>query len=231
MLPMKRIPATRLNTLLAAASASEYADPSVHYPDWYLHRWHFLPDGYLTARGAHQYDRFIRPLYHAASESRTQTLLSNIVVSLRPGSVFEIGCGPGRTLAQLAAIPSVSLSGIDLSPFMLELAADRAGDAVQLRQANATLLPFKAESFDLVLALHVLGHMPPLEATVAAAEAVRVLRPGGRLVTVEHSWHHLEWPDSLEHRRHRRVGRGFARLRIHRRKLVAASEPRDTSEE
>ena len=101
------------------------------------------------------------------------------------GQVLEIGVGTGRNLAYYPA--QVQLVGVDLSPAMLAIARRRAqqlGRPVDLRPADAEHLPFADASFDTMLATLVLCSVP--DERRAIAEAARVLRPGGRLVLVEH---------------------------------------------
>ena len=70
---------------------------------------------------------------------------------------------------------------------MLDLARRRAEEccrAVRLTDGDASALPFDAESFDSVVFSLSLCSIP--DDRRAIAEAVRVLRPGGRLVALEH---------------------------------------------
>ena len=66
---------------------------------------------------------------------------------------------------------------------MVEAARDALsefGDRVDVRQADASQLPFPDESFDAVVSFIMLHHVIAWEKAVA--EAVRVLRAGGRLI-------------------------------------------------
>lgn len=101
------------------------------------------------------------------------------------GRVLEVGVGTGRNLPCYAS--DVALTGIDLSPAMLARAQARArqlGRAVDLRVADAERLPFADASFDTVLATLTLCSIP--DDVTAVAEMARVLRPGGRLVLLDH---------------------------------------------
>jgi SAM-dependent methyltransferase len=102
--------------------------------------------------------------------------------------LLEVGCGPGWTLARLAADGAQPLTAVDPSPAMVRRALRRsrplralaAAGALDIRCATAETLPFPAGSFDAALAVHVLYFWRP--ALLALRELRRVLRPGGRLV-------------------------------------------------
>ena len=105
----------------------------------------------------------------------------DMVVATVSGSdrrVLDIGGGMGRMSIPLSRRHFVTLT--DISPQMLDLAAPHASDRLRLRQADARRLPFADESFDFVLCIDVLPHIP--EPADAVAEARRVLSPGGTLV-------------------------------------------------
>lgn len=102
------------------------------------------------------------------------------------GETLEVGVGTGRTLRWYP--DTVRLTGIELSESMLRIAVARAaagGSQADLRLGDATALPFADETFDTVTFCLVLCTIP--EARRAVAEAVRVLRPGGRIVAFEHT--------------------------------------------
>lgn len=92
--------------------------------------------------------------------------------------VLEVGVGTGRIAIPLAE-RGVAVRGIDVSPRMLEVLRARS-DAVPVEVADATALPLSDDSVDAVLAVHVMHLIPAWPDAVA--EAVRVLRPGGRVV-------------------------------------------------
>ena len=107
------------------------------------------------------------------------------VCSQAEGDVLEIAVGTGRNLRHYP--PGVRLTGIELSPGMLEIArgeATRLGLATDLRLGDAQALDFPDASFDTVTCTLSLCTIPDDEAAVA--EAWRVLRPGGRFLLLEH---------------------------------------------
>ena len=79
------------------------------------------------------------------------------------------------------------MTGIDLSEQMLAVARRRArelGRAVNLRQGDAQQLPFPDAAFDTVVCALSLCSIP--DDRKAVAEMERVLRPGGRLLLLDH---------------------------------------------
>jgi ubiquinone/menaquinone biosynthesis C-methylase UbiE len=107
------------------------------------------------------------------------------VCSRARGEVLEIAAGTGRNLPFYPE--NVRLTGVELSPKMLEIAQRRAreiGREADLRAGDAQDLPFRDASFDTVVCTLGLCTIP--DDRGAVAEAARVLRPGGCLLLLEH---------------------------------------------
>ncbi|MFF4894716.1 class I SAM-dependent methyltransferase [Micromonospora chersina] len=106
------------------------------------------------------------------------------------GRVLEVAVGTGRNLSHYPA--DATLTGIELSPAMLTIAAQRAADLgrdVDLRGGDAENLPFSDASFDTVVCVLSLCSIP--DPATAIKEMKRVLKPGGRLLLLDHigsSW-------------------------------------------
>lgn len=190
---LKRMAPSLARRCVDEARRSPLSDPVVHYPQWYLQRWHFLPEGYLSRRSAAGYERLIRNVYNAASERRVLDRLVDAVARQAPKSLIELGCGPGRGLEAVAArLPGCELAGLDLSPFMLERAERRLEEsavAATLVHGTGMEAPLLPESFDAAVATHFFGHLPRAAAQRAWDEAARILKPGGRLYVIDHAWH------------------------------------------
>ncbi|MGH3518405.1 MAG: class I SAM-dependent methyltransferase [Haloechinothrix sp.] len=101
------------------------------------------------------------------------------------GEVLEVAIGTGLNLSAYPA--DVKLTGIDLSEGMLTIARTRAAKLnrdVDLEQGNAHALPFDDATFDTVVCTFGLCAIPDIDAAID--EMRRVLRPGGRVILVDH---------------------------------------------
>lgn len=114
------------------------------------------------------------------------------------GRVLEVAIGTGRNLPHYPA--DVTITGIELSPAMLDIARQRAtrlGRHADLREGDAEHLPFGDTSFDTVVCALSLCTIPSPAAAVG--EMRRVLVPGGRLLLLDHiasTWppvHAVQW--------------------------------------
>lgn len=107
------------------------------------------------------------------------------VCSQAHGKVLELACGTGRNLPLYGK--DIELTAIELSPQMLAIGRRRAGELghpADLRLGDVQALEFPDQSFDTVTC--TLGFCTIPDTRAAAAEALRVLRPGGQLLLLEH---------------------------------------------
>jgi ubiquinone/menaquinone biosynthesis C-methylase UbiE len=101
------------------------------------------------------------------------------------GKVLEVGIGTGATMRFYRL--GVELTGIDLSPGMLEVArrnASRLGIGADLREMDAERLDFPDRSFDAVVFTLCLCTIPDPERAIR--EGLRVARPGAPMIFLEH---------------------------------------------
>ncbi|MCU1385425.1 MAG: uncharacterized protein JWL71_4122 [Acidobacteria bacterium] len=135
-------------------------------------------------------EAFLSPSYCAAALAHRYTLYPFIrefvdFQAWRGRRVLEIGCGQGADLSQFAAAGAHTF-GCDLTPKHCEISRRFTevvtGGTVPVVQANATRLPYASESFDLVYSFGVLLLVEDLDGAIA--EIHRVLKPGGRVITM-----------------------------------------------
>jgi SAM-dependent methyltransferase len=123
-------------------------------------------------------------------------------LGLRAGDrVLDLGCGGGRHAYECyrrgAHVVALDLNATDLSAVSGMFRAMRAAGEVPEKatamavRGNAYHLPFPDGAFDVVIASEILEHIP--DDRDAIAEAVRVLRPGGRLAVTVPRW----WPERV----------------------------------
>ena len=101
------------------------------------------------------------------------------------GDVLEVAIGTGLNIPLYDT--DLKVTGVDLSPAMLDIARQRAADLhreIDLREGDAHRLAFDDESFDTVVCTFSLCNIPDPDRAVS--EMRRVLRPGGRLILVDH---------------------------------------------
>ena len=110
-------------------------------------------------------------------------------------NLLELGCGPGylwkENVLRIPAGWRVTLS--DLSSGMLDAAWRNlvvTGRAFQFKEIDAQSIPFDGETFDAVIANHMLYHVP--DRPRAIAEIKRVLKPGGLLVATTLGKTHMQ---------------------------------------
>src|SRR5246127_3738691 len=133
------------------------------------------------------YERWIVPrLLELAMQNRLLDHYRHQTIASARGLVFEVGVGSGVTLPLYR--PAVTqVVGLDPSPQLLRLASRRAADAVvpvSLLRGSAEQDPFADAVFDTIVMTWTLCSIP--NPIAALTEMRRVLRPGGRLIFVEH---------------------------------------------
>lgn len=110
-----------------------------------------------------------QPIYSGLEEGLMLALLAP-----RPGeTVLDIGCGIGSSLAPLLERGLVG-SGLDASPYMLDIAANQLTHRVDLHRGRAESLPFDDNSFSYSLLVTTLEFVDDPE--LALAEALRVTK-------------------------------------------------------
>ena len=112
------------------------------------------------------------------AEPSNEPLFSTVLARLGVGAgtrLLDVGCGSGYA-ARLAAALGASVTGIDITPELLEIARARVPDA-DFRPGGMEALPFPDAAFDAVVAFNAFPFADDPERAVD--ESARVARPGG----------------------------------------------------
>jgi MPBQ/MSBQ methyltransferase len=153
-------------------------------------------DALIAARRAGQVGRHVHLGYwddpaaggdFEAAQARLTERIIGLAPGLSGGSVLDVACGFGGTLAALdVALRGVKLTGLNIDPRQLALcrgAVVRPENALTLVAGDACALPFRPAVFDQVFCVEAMFHFASRRRFLL--EAGQVLRPGGSLVVCD----------------------------------------------
>ena len=104
--------------------------------------------GYVfNFQDARSYQKWVEDPRNRFAADQENRLLLDMLQPLRGESVLEIGCGTGLTLVPLAE-RGLGVTGIDPSPYMLDIAIQKVGSRAELYRGFAEELPFDDNSFN-----------------------------------------------------------------------------------
>jgi ubiquinone/menaquinone biosynthesis methyltransferase len=140
----------------------------------------------LFSEVAPKYDFITRALSLGRDAAWKRHLIASLPASGRPVCV-DLACGTGDLTRLLAArYPGGAVTGLDLTPAMLDIARARsAGQPIAFVEGTMNLLPFPDASVDIVTGGYALRNAPELDR--AMEEIRRVLRPGGTAAFLDFS--------------------------------------------
>ncbi len=114
------------------------------------------------------------------ADFRVRTIL-NFLGELKDKKVLDLGCGKGR-LAKILIGKGASVTGVDLSEKLLEVASRNVIGA-NFIVGSATELPLADDSFDFIICVEVLEHVPNYKKAVE--EMMRVLKKNGKIIIID----------------------------------------------
>ena len=134
--------------------------------------------------------RWATGLDERAADPQQVALRAGILAAarLRPGQVaVEVGCGTGPLLAGLADAvgPTGRVLGVEPQPTLARIAARRLAGRAAVCLGTGAAVPVRSGIADLAVAQTVLLHVPRATLPKTLAEMVRVVRPGGRVISVD----------------------------------------------
>ena len=135
-----------------------------------------------------RYERGMRIL----TLGRLERVRNDVAARLKPGDrVLDLGCGTGALAVRLAR-RGCQVTGVDISPAMLDQAAQRLreeglAEQVTLRELGRRELDtaFPDAAFDAVVSTLLFSELSADEIDYALAECRRILRPGGQLLIAD----------------------------------------------
>ena len=183
----------------AARPSADAAPGHADYPRYYLQNFHYQSGGWLTEESADLYDTQVEVLFGGLAQAMRRQGVVPLVEWLRErgfaegpdfgagATLLDLATGTGAMLEVVAqAAPGLTLHGLDLSQAYLDKAQRRlAGSKVVWHRAKAEAIPLPDGSVDLVTATYLFHELPKKIRAEVLAEAMRVLKPGGRLVLVD----------------------------------------------
>jgi SAM-dependent methyltransferase len=142
----------------------------------------------LTFEPTGWWDRVVVPKLIANCCSQPQIMKARSrIVPQASGDVLELGCGGGINMEFYDPARITRLAGIDPSPALLDRSRDAAaarGITADIRGGIGEAMPFGDAEFDTILCTFTLCSVE--SQTQVLAEMRRVLRPGGRILFLEH---------------------------------------------
>jgi len=174
--------------------SSYYRNPQIAYPEYYEQQnFHGMAGGYLNPKNAIAYDR-ITPYLLPPQETLVRQELINHIQGT-PQRILDLGCGTGTSTLMLQdRFPQASITGVDLSPYMLTIASHKAKQKNQLaaleihwQQGNAEHTGFPAGYFDLITSSLLFHETPVIVSQAIVKECFRLLKGGGQLLIFDRS--------------------------------------------
>lgn len=183
-----------------AAESQRLTNPTVVYPDYYRSQnFHGIEGGYLTIGAAVSYDPITQYALPPGESLVRQAVIEAIQTT--PRRILDLGCGTGsQTVMLKRSFPAAEVIGLDLSPYMLLAAEQKAKAenlAIEWRHGLAEQTGFPAGSFDLVTGCLLFHETPPNIAKAILQESYRLLTVGGEVIVLDGSQRVLRQTDWL----------------------------------
>ena len=170
--------------------------PDGDYPPYYLQKFHFQSDGYLSAASAERYDHQVEVLFGGGAAAMRRQALVPLRAALAEQDahrhttprLLDLACGTGSFLREVKANwPRLHVTGLDLSPHYLAVARRTLASwsRTRLVEGAAEAMPFADGEFDIITCIYLFHELPPRVRRAVVAEMHRVLRPGGTLILVD----------------------------------------------
>ncbi len=183
--------------------SDRFRQSDVAIPTYYSSQnFHGIEGGYLNIGAAVSYDPITQYVLPPNETLIRQGLID--VIEGKPRRILDLGCGTGSTTLMLKqAFPQAEVFGLDLSPYMLVRAEDKAQKAglkIKWLHGNAEQTGLENADFDLVTASLLFHETPPTVSQSILRESYRLLQVGGEVVILDGSQktlRQLEWLNNV----------------------------------
>ncbi len=181
------------------SACDRLSNPTIEYPDYYRgQNFHGIEGGYLNTSAPITYDPITQYVLPPNENLIRQSGLD--AVQSHPRRILDLGCGTGSTTLLLKQrFPESEVIGLDLSPYMLAVAEDKAQTAglkIQWRHGNAEATGLPSACCDLITATLLLHETPPTVSQAILRESYRLLTEGGEMIVLDGNQatlRHTEW--------------------------------------
>ncbi len=154
-------------------------------PDYLLHEFHNIPNGYYSNQFARGYSKGFN-LFMLGEMGRIRKEMALEFSGCR--SILDLGCGDGSSTKTLAEEGINDVWGLDPSPYLLGQAVQRY-EGINFVHGLAESTEFSDNRFDGACACWVLHEIPSKVSDQILKECFRILKPGAKLVIIEPSKH------------------------------------------
>ncbi|BAY18174.1 UbiE/COQ5 methyltransferase [Anabaenopsis circularis NIES-21] len=182
--------------------SNRFRSADVTIPAYYKQNFHGITGGYLNSSAAVSYDPITEYALPPNEAWVRQALID--AVKVQPRRILDLGCGTGSTTLMLKqTFPQAEVIGLDLSPYMLVRAEDKARIAnlnIIWRHGNAAQTSFPDASFDLVTASLLFHETPSAVTQAILQESFRLLVAGGQVLILDgnqKTLRQLDWPNDI----------------------------------
>ncbi|MDJ0706315.1 MAG: class I SAM-dependent methyltransferase [Leptolyngbyaceae cyanobacterium MO_188.B28] len=170
------------------AGSARFRRPGLVIPAYYQSQnFHNVKGGYLNVDAAVTYDAIIQYLLPPNETWVRQELIG--AIQCKPRRILDLGIGTGTNALMLKqAFPDSEVVGVDLSPYMLVAAEDKAQTAdldIEFVHAKAEATGFPDHCFDLITASLLFHETPPDITQQILQECYRLLTVGGEVLILD----------------------------------------------
>ncbi len=118
--------------------------------------------------------------FFSKREDWGRKLIAKFIGSLNGKALLDIGCGSGNDVALYLKKKASSVTGIDPSKYMVEIAKNKIGNKAKIFLGNYEKIPMKNKSVDIIVGRYSMHYNKKFD--LAYKEMSRVLKPNGSII-------------------------------------------------